>query len=396
MVSGRKRWLAALGLMLAQVASGCSSNSPAPAPASGGSSSSKSAGLFEECSPGHDCESGLECIMANGLSRCEHLCQSDADCNFTIKIVLDDVQAVCGTLTKEVKACSLPCSERYDAFACIDGHPVECSALDDTSCATCGCADKSLRCEPNVGCQAKRAVDDECTTDSDCVTDNCDQNAHVCRVAVGSACTASNCERCVASRSDTYCSRACAFNEQCNGGGCLFQECAPACAGSVDANCPGECRLSFHNGGGVPDSYACLCAAGQCNVLSPPPDVGDQCDEDSDCGTDGVCLHNHPLQLEQGICSRHCSAEKPCSKGRSCVDVPCHENEAQTCGALCLNDCAATEPRCLVGTCNTLPNLDANSLEVCDFRKPAGSFCSAHNDCQSTLCTDGKCAEAAP
>lgn len=134
----------------------------------------------------------------------------------------------------------------------------------------------------------------------------------------------------------------------------------------------------------------------ECKVLSPPPDVGAQCDEDTDCGTDGVCLHNHPLELEQGVCSRHCSAENPCHKGQSCVNVPCNENEPKTCGALCLNDCAAAEPRCLAGTCLPLQSLAAQSIEVCDFRKPTGTFCNAHDDCQSTICTNGKCAEAAP
>jgi hypothetical protein len=56
-----RRWFATLGLMLAQVASGCGSNSPAPAPASGGSSGSKLPGLFDECTPGQACESGLDC-----------------------------------------------------------------------------------------------------------------------------------------------------------------------------------------------------------------------------------------------------------------------------------------------------------------------------------------------
>jgi hypothetical protein len=110
-VTRGRRWFAALGLMLAQVGSGYGSNSPAPAPASGGSSSSKLPSLFDECTPGQACESGLECIAADGFARCEHLCQSDADCDFTIKVVTEDVQAVCGTLTKEVKACAQPCDE---------------------------------------------------------------------------------------------------------------------------------------------------------------------------------------------------------------------------------------------------------------------------------------------
>jgi hypothetical protein len=400
MMSAARRWLAALGSMLVLAASGCSSggSSPSPSSANGGSSSVAAAALFEACSPSRACESGLECITANGTARCQHLCQSDADCNFTIRLIVDDVPATCGTLTREVKACTLPCSERYGRdFACIDGHPVECSALDEKSCSICGCADERLRCEPNVGCHPKRAVDEACTANSDCATDNCDQYAHVCRVAVGSACTPTNCERCIAWQHGTYCSRTCLGNEQCNGGGCLFQACHPACAGPVDAGCPGECQLFLHAAGpGVPDEYACVCDAGKCGVLFPPGDVGSDCNEDTDCGDDGVCLHNHPLELERGVCSRHCSTAKPCSAGRSCVNVPCGEGEPNTCGPLCLNDCAAAEPRCREGTCRSLPDLDAQAREVCDFRKPAGEFCNAHNDCVSTRCVDGKCAEAAP
>jgi hypothetical protein len=123
------------------------------------------------------------------------------------------------------------------------------------------------------------------------------------------------------------------------------------------------------------------------------PKVGDPCDEDGDCGLDGVCLLNHPLAHQGlGVCSRRCSPANPCAERQSCVDVPCGENDLETCGALCLYDCAAAEPRCDAGNCRSLENLDAQSVEVCDVRKPTGEFCEAHNDCQSTVCTNGMCA----
>lgn len=393
---GVKRVLASTWLALAALAAlapGCGNDGPTPSrhTGAGGTASSQLPGIFEGCTPGKACEDGLDCVDAGYGYRCQHLCQSDADCNFTIKVPVEEVTAVCGTLAPGLQACTEPCDfTPLSGPVCMDGHPVACSALDETSCSTCGCP-TNLRCEPAVGCQPKRNLDDECRLNSDCVSNNCDPYAKVCRVPVGSACTASNCQICVASARGTYCSRTCGSEFECNGGACMFQECSPLCAGPVDRNCLGECRVTYHPGGGSPDIYGCLCDPMACRTLSPPPGVGSPCQDTEDCGADGACLVLHPPG--DGHCSKHCE-QNPCLAGQSCVNIPCGAGETNTCGSLCLVDCDDAEPRCRSGSCRSLMTAEAQAVEVCDYRRPGGTFCKTSGDCQSGLCLDTQCTPA--
>ena len=379
-------------LVLALATFGCNDEKPTPAGSSGSGGRLETAGLRESCTDGQTCEAGLLCVELGEFSYCEQPCQSDADCDFKLPVdAASEATAVCATLSPELKVCKVPCDGHYEgAYACMDHHPVYCAALDETSCSVCGCPD-GMRCEANVGCEPKRGLDAECFEDADCASNNCDFFEKVCRVPVGSPCTPTNCEQCMESRYGTFCSRKCGGDHQCNGSACAFQECVPLCAGPVDPKCLGECDFHFRAGPGSPEIYSCDCDPMECVQLYPPAEPGAQCDEDSDCDPNGVCLVQDAFRI--GFCSRTCSADSPCDKGQSCVDVPCGQSDPDTCGLLCLNACQAAEPRCYPGHCRALQSVDAQVVEVCDFRKLTGERCNAHGDCQSGVCMDAACAE---
>ena len=254
---GLGRWCkAAAWLTLATFAFACSKRArlnrrrraAAPAP-------TKCRGCSQECIPGQPCQGDTECVTVGDEHRCEHPCETDDDCSaFKIQQPVEKVSTVCGTVGPALKACREPCTRHYEgAYACVDGHPVSCAALDETSCTICGCPD-NLRCEHNVGCGGKRGLDEECLEDGDCNSNNCDFYAHVCRVPVGTACTASS--QGIARKKGTFCSRSCGSIFDCDGGACLFQECRPPCTGEFDPSCRASVAWASTPAAGSPTSMA--------------------------------------------------------------------------------------------------------------------------------------------
>ncbi|AUX38979.1 uncharacterized protein SOCE26_003610 [Sorangium cellulosum] len=154
-------------------------------------------------------------------------------------------------------------SDEYDSFVCLGDTSAACEYAvarePGVFCEQCGCG-PSLRCEPGVGCLPKRRLGEPCEDDGDCVSDNCSIDEHVCRVAVGAACTAENCDICYVEPSGwSFCSRYCHGDGRWHGcgerGECVASdqfhldgsECWPVCTGSDPAECPGYCLLLEEN-----------------------------------------------------------------------------------------------------------------------------------------------------
>jgi hypothetical protein len=300
--------------------------------------------------------------------------------------------------------CAPPCEQDESGiFACVGGQVTFCSQLAGKHCETCGCP-SDLRCDPDQGCVPKSDVGGPCRKDDDCQTRNCSTFAHVCRVAVGAACTTENCDTCRTSDpaklpwTYSYCSRDCSDDRECHGGVCLsfgdgWRTCYGTCQDATPGpgNCPNACRATQSR------TWAVLyCDCPSCFTSFAPRPDGTSCHFDSQCAG-GKCLRVSDCSYSMcdatyGRCARSCDASTPCSSGFECIDLPCPVNsDPSSCGMRCLPTCDGT---CSGGTCRPLPSTRGDAVMVCDIRSADGSACKRDGDCQSGRCAASVCAPA--
>lgn len=197
---------------------------------------------------------------------CTAACEADSDCG-------DGKSGdwTCGIAADASRVCVPPCGT--EGYACIDSVSTACELADDTACETCGCPE-ATRCEPGVGCEPRREVGQPCAEDADCASSNCDAFDSVCFVALGAACDATNCQRCLSDGDWTFCTRHCSNASDCTKDTVCTQEgsiidnyCEPRCQTFNDPTCPSSCEGgSTHNASESHLYCKCLTSEG-CTVL---------------------------------------------------------------------------------------------------------------------------------
>jgi hypothetical protein len=254
--------VAAVSLLISS--GGCGSDNTVPP--------SPPAKLASYCNNDSDCGPGVTCLhlpdqkLGVTWTFCSVPCKTDADCA--------GHQMVCGVAPDGSGMCFDPCTADTSYFVCLNGVPTACGQVDQTHCASCGCP-AALRCVATVGCMDKVDVGGACQTDSDCKSDNCSAVAQVCRVALGQACTAANCDVCFTSPDWSYCSRECQSVSDCGDGMCVSESnepfyCRLRCSSSTDAACPGTCAYAVCPPGGICqfDSSHYYCGCSDCTVAA--------------------------------------------------------------------------------------------------------------------------------
>jgi hypothetical protein len=225
-------WFAAVG------AWGCDGDSPAPGGAYG-----------ESCSSVEPCASDLFCqdFPGSGRNMCSNGCDPTIDCGEGY-LCFDFVDAgFSACIRRCTSGSSSPMTWAGRTYACIDGVPTDCASLAyGVACGACGCRDgEYCTTVDDPGCHPRRPVGEACTYDYECQSRNCDHPSTsetlVCMVAVGSACSSTDCGYCLGSGS--FCSRYCSS------------------ASSTSYTCPSEYHCAGSEG-----TYHCVadCTTGYC------------------------------------------------------------------------------------------------------------------------------------
>ncbi len=162
--------------------------------------------------------------------------------------------------------CVPPCGS--GPYTCVGAVSTACALVDDpTHCIDCGCADATTHCARDLGCLPPAAVGEPCALNNDCATNNCSTFAGVCRVAVGTACTAEDCDACLhLPGGTTHCSRECRGDSDCRTDRCL-----------------GNTTL------GVLECLPTACTGTACTVERAVHETGQTCRADADCRS-GACF----------------------------------------------------------------------------------------------------------
>lgn len=357
------------------LSSGCGGESGGPPPSE----------LGDFCTLDSECREGL-CVA----HRCSRECTDSAQCAGGTRTL------VCGVRETGARVCLPPCGEA-SGYVCEGGVPVSCAHASTESCSACGCAfQANTYCnEDTDACTPLEPVGQPCKGDDECASDNCSTLTQVCRVAVGSACNASNCDLCrTRTGGSTYCSRECSDKSDCNGGMCVgtssisLYHCTPQCSPTSTSACPGQCdNLSDFSG------YYCACESPECTATFGKGDLGDLCRNDSMC-TSGNCwsvveASGIGVSKSIGFCTTTCTSTAQCGTGFACVNAECN---GTSCTAVCLPTCAS-DGDCRRGTCKGIANVGAAGMtSVCTVRMANGSRCTWDGDCQSANCNQfGNC-----
>lgn len=365
----------------------------------------ESGAIGDACRTDDDCRSDLEC----DLRICTRECSSDDDCDDTFCVARASDQ-ICapGCVARDV----LP------GYSCVGGRPVLCDdAGPDIDCSSCECPDG--RCVPGVGCAPKAGVGETCTADADCDSDNCSRFAGICRVGLGDACDASNCDSCDVLGDWSSCSRSCQSDFECNGGLCWGSRssgryrCYERCSDYTARNCPVPCTYASAEAGLYCECEECTteislralgvlcqigpeCATGMCLGAGKPCGVLDECTyrpglctqscaEDHECGeghscVEGQCMRLCALDCPGGDSSQNCQADFECDDGHECVENQCMPR--------CDDDCAA-------GQCLNFDRRGGRSVYACEPRGTPGARCSTGAMCASENCENERCRGAA-
>jgi hypothetical protein len=353
---------AVFAVLLFVVVSIAACSTPTPSPVDAG------AAIGRTCRSDSDCASGV-CLDSDDV--CTAACTTDADCPFAA----GGVRLVCGVAECDTGGCAMcvpPCGAAH--YTCVAGVSTDCTvAADDSLCLDCGCADPTMHCVRGVGCAPPAPVGDPCRLDRDCESGSCSTFAGVCRVPVGSPCSAADCDACLHLPSGaTHCSRECRTAAECNGDPCtgsaalLFYECTPS-----------------------------VCAGDACTVERAPHEAGQTCREDSDCSSGGCFSAMRCSGSEcvgEGWCSAPCTAEADCAEGTHCVTIPCATGQTVACGDVCLHACEGFVDCGVYGGVCTGLETPARTIEmVCDVRRDAGRTCMDDRECLSASCVSGGC-----
>ena len=313
------------------------------------------------CSEPDECASGLLCASISNAQICTVPCASNADCPAGAYLE-------CGVLADGSRVCVPECylNSGLPGFACVDGVPTACELLGDEHCESCGCA-AGLTCLTGTACVPPSDVGGPCDADDDCVSNNCSTFAGVCRVRLGTPCTTSDCDYCLAG---WYCSRECRSETGCQGGRCLGEldavgrftgvyYCRPPCQLGAAGPCPDDCE--YHTDA---QYYYCACSHTTCVGTHAPHTIGQFCRSDAQCPRPAYCLGSDSGGGLRGYCSAPCTSSAECGAGVACSSVgPCAPGE--TCDGLCRPLCDATSD-CEIGACNQRIDTAGTTMGVCE------------------------------
>jgi Cys-rich repeat protein len=386
------------------------------------------------CNTNSDCKSSAAPICDTNTHLCV-ACIADSDCsagNFcdgtthacTAKMPNGGsctANNMCSSGVCTAGACapaSCPSGQSVCNSACVD------LSTDSNNCGFCGhiCPGTPPGVCTSGICGGAQPT---CNVDTDCASSNlfCDGTTHACTAKMpnGGSCTANNmCSSGVCSTSSHTCVQ-CNADSDCSAGNvCKANQCVPGCASGL-TSCGGVCvdTKSSNNNCGVCGNACGVGLACRSGTCGPPT-----CTSNADCtslpGT--IC----DTQLPSGLCVPQNSGLQgfPCNNNADCQSGTCTNNactapscpSGQTdCGGICVNlqnnpaDCGACGATCGVGqTCNagqcqTVTNTCTSDLNcmpgtVCDTtvgfcvpKGPAGTSCTANDQCQSGACTLGQC-----
>jgi len=360
--------------------------------------------IGRECDTSADCGGTAVCTTlyrspSSGFQDqiCTHACTSDPDCTDVDPTL--STSFVCGVGEGGAAVCVPDCvSSRGNVVCDAEGESVACTAAPSSFCEACGCGDPTApRCAPGVGCMGLSDVGGECRQDDDCRTGNCSTYAGVCRVPVGSPCSATDCDLCTTWTGGSSCTRRCSYDADCNGQQCLgdtsadYFTCRPNCSAFADPSCPGMCRYPRDA-----TQLYCDCSSATCPTLTAPRATGVLCSHDSQCVSD-ECISTvstvdggFTLRYALGWCTVACDSDAACIDGSVCVGTPE--------GGRCVPVCSAVGESCSYNfdgpRCMSTTHVGGGAILACDPRLVDGSACLYMDDCFSGRCSANRCAPA--
>ena len=344
-------------IALLALGAACSGSKPPPSKAA----------IFDPCTADEECASGLFCASSPEGRHCTLACATTADCP-------DEYYLECGVLADGTRACLPGCylSSGLSGFACVDGVPTSCERLGDEHCESCGC-DPGLACLTGTGCVPPSDVGGPCDGDEDCLSNNCSTFDGVCRVPLGTPCSASDCDYCL---DGWYCSRQCRAEADCQGGRCLGESdghgqftgvyyCRPSCHPAASDACHGsECR--WHTNA---QYYYCDCAFSSCAGTHAPRAIGQPCNNERQCPSPAYCLRTD----SGAYCSAACTSSVECGAGIACIAfAPCTPDA--TCEGVCRPTCGDADP-CESGVCIDRLATDGTRIDVCAISDASPGRC---------------------
>jgi hypothetical protein len=103
-----------------------------------------------------------------------------------------------------------------------------------------------------VGCVPLAEIGEKCAVAADCISRHCSATAGMCRVAIGSPCTAANCDRCLTGPNGySACSQVCSSSDNVCGDLCVADAASHfefTCRAACKPDCPGLCKNVFGGG----------------------------------------------------------------------------------------------------------------------------------------------------
>jgi hypothetical protein len=287
-------------------------------------------------------------------------------------------------------------TSKVTAFTCDDAGVCQAGPIspdgvkNDSKCNNLTCSGCCVNgdCQPGTSQLACGKSGSACT---DCgATQGCVEGVCTPRTVNGGTCAQStDCASGVCS-GGVCCDRACdGACESCAlagaAGKCTPKDestPSPACGSftcnGIDRQCPGSCTSSRQCAKGL------YCDTGKCIPLK----VQGTCSQNGECASgfcaDGVCCDK--------ACTGSCDACDLPGKDGQCLPIPSGSLGAPSCAPL---TCNGTLADCPVLCSSGCPSTTFCSGEYCSAKRPAGTVCSAANQCVSGFCNDGVCCDKA-
>ena len=364
------------------------------------------------------------------LARCAatvgSVCGNDGTCNGSGACAKGSTSVVCSSQSCPADSTTQTLSAKCDgAGNCVAGVKVEC---------------RIIKCDPN-----SNTCLSSCQSDSQCTTGNvCDGGTMSCGGLKpnGADCTANR-----------QCLSAKCVEGVCCGGLAANESACPACQSCKIEGQRGSCKSSAAgaaNAGSCPGGTG-SCGAQTCNgtgACVPANPAGSSCGtpacvegtklQSQLCNTSGMCVAGAAVNCEEGFrcvsgsCKTSCTVATvttDCVAGKLCVGNRCVSPIADggscTTNAQCANGACknficcnrACDGKC--ETCGTsgvcavdaaclarcTSNADCQSSQICDpvtmtcvakvVKTPRGGDCSTNSQCETGICSQRVCCEAA-
>jgi hypothetical protein len=337
----------------------------------------------------------VACLFDNectGLARCvAGTCQAPTSCTTSLDCKNLGTTTICDDVTKSCVQCAdnADCSQKNQVCAanvCVDSG--KCTPGDAG-------ASSGPQCKPGQVCSpAGECV--ECVADKDCTGGNhCFSGTCRTPCASDNACLAKNqlCDKTLGACVDCLNDKGCDTLQYCKAGSCVADVCAQGVKSCV-GNSIVECTA---NGDGILPPVACAdgtqCVKSGTNATCEVPTLPDGGKPPPASCADGK-KNGTETDVDCGGACPKCADGLLCGVATDCTSGVC---EAACTGLLCFpgtRDKVCRPAQCSDGVKNGAEtSIDCGGADC--SRCAVGDTCKANADCQSNICTGGKCVAAA-